>query len=556
MTHLGADIVVASPDAGFHSLNTTIAKNLYTVRLPGTPWTLTGSSDSNQVGFFIGELNVKLDAGIPTDSQYRYTFLTSKNRNSICELPSDFLESSVTSTVHTMFPKDIEKFVASSLGVTKHQSTAPVWDLVKVVPDESFSMTTASKVRLVIEPIRSTCDSIGYGFVEVRSKLKTEFMGMPQDEIDKMFKTGTKICEDRSYPHFCYFGVVDYETFMSQLDKLTKYSIIIVPCYLLEDDAAKFCWPMLEVFVMSHPEITFILHGFDAKYDDASVFKFFMPIANVVPFKKSYRGCTTLNKFIDSHVKRIVLPNTPYSIMGSSEAARHTGFYIPELGINLDAGVPTDNISEHIFISHGHWDHMRNLPCMLTKMPEICKNVYVPGAPSNCERIRNFVRDALCSPPNWNLVPMSYDDCQIITVQNKLTGKDVILKVEPFKCTHSCPCLGFGFIELDSETGVETPLFCFLGDTDHRVLSTEEPKLLKYQTIIIECTFINPDELKKAKKDKHMHWKNLANFVARHSDITFILYHFSCRYKSYEIQDHFLTVGLSNVIPFAKTTTS
>jgi len=98
------------------------------------------------------------------------------------------------------------------------------------------------------------------------------------------------------------------------------------------------------------------------------------------------------------------------------------------------------------------------------------------------------------------------------------------------------------------ENIVETPFLCYLGDTDKNVFD-EEKIIAKYPIIMIECTFIF-DETNRADETKHMHWDYLNDFVKDHPDNTFILYHFSQRYKPDEIENFFEKLNIKNVIPW------
>jgi putative mRNA 3-end processing factor len=57
--------------------------------------------------------------------------------------------------------------------------------------------------------------------------------------------------------------------------------------------------------------------------------------------------------------KKLVLDKIKLTLTGYSRAAYRTGFYIPELGIMLDAGPQNFNKPSHIFITHAHADHAR-----------------------------------------------------------------------------------------------------------------------------------------------------------------------------------------------------
>jgi len=103
------------------------------------------------------------------------------------------------------------------------------------------------------------------------------------------------------------------------------------------------------------------------------------------------------------------------------------------------------------------------------------------------------------------------------------------------------------------------PLFVYLGDT-HIDIFKKYPEILNYPTVIVECTFIHqePGIAERANRDGHIHWDNLSEVVIANKDVTFILIHFSCRYKETEIYEFFSglmnrpdnPLNLDNVIVF------
>lgn len=110
------------------------------------------------------------------------------------------------------------------------------------------------------------------------------------------------------------------------------------------------------------------------------------------------------------------------------------------------------------------------------------------------------------------------------------------------------------------------PLFAFLCDTDHNVFNENAPYngkwVIEYPILVIECTFFDESDIKKAKKDKHMHWINLEPFVKKYSNIKFKLIHLSERYtlqqlcnfrKSISCYDNVeLLIDFGNEIPQIK----
>ena len=76
------------------------------------------------------------------------------------------------------------------------------------------------------------------------------------------------------------------------------------------------------------------------------------------------------------------------------------------------------------------------------------------------------------------------------------------------------------------------PQFIFFGDTDHNVFYNNREIIKKYPNIIVECTFFCKNTIKKAKKDKHMHFSNLEKIIDEFNTSNFYLIHVSKRYNS------------------------
>jgi len=265
------------------------------------------------------------------------------------------------------------------------------------------------------------------------------------------------------------------------------------------------------------------------------------------------------------------LKGTPYSLIGYSVAARNTGFYIPELRVALDCGVPANHSPEHIFITHCHLDHCGCLPNIIIDMGSIQPEIITPKAAE--EQVRNYIHHTFVmtknnSKPNihnkYKLIGSNFGD-RIFTNIKKMP-----YVIDVFKSFHTVPCVSYGFSEIRTKlkpelkgldqfelekmklsgieitNTIEVPQFCYMGDTDERIFTN--PIIQKYPTIIVECTFLYDEHLKNAQKDKHMHWSKLKPFIEIYTDITFILIHFSSRYSDDEINDFFKDKKLENML--------
>ena len=108
---------------------------------------------------------------------------------------------------------------------------------------------------------------------------------------------------------------------------------------------------------------------------------------------------------------------------------------------------------------------------------------------------------------------------------------------------HSVPCVSFGFSEEKKQIKAEyqiyitesrgrelgalrkqgvviedityVPRFVYVGDTSERVFEMN-PELFKYQDIIVECTFLEDDDLEQATKTKHCHWYTHRTYTTVH----------------------------------------
>lgn len=294
--------------------------------------------------------------------------------------------------------------------------------------------------------------------------------------------------------------------------------------------------------------------------------------------------------------KKIPIKGTQWSIVGDSWAARHTTYYIPELGIFLDIGKESEQHPTHIFITHAHCDHTKALASHL--LEPVGTPIVVAPKPSanNIRQLVNSYHRATKHNDNaivkWRLIEVSIpidknDGVQASNINipeplfmsEIMKIKNINFKIELFKCAHSIPTTGYGFIELRSKLDdqyvglpqedinkeknsgvnvtkiVEIPHFCYLGDTTYQVFYIDKqckipnPHIEKYGTIITECTFLYSTEIKQAKDTKHMHWDYLRNYVISHPNINFVLSHFSARYNPKEVRDFFAINNFPNVFP-------
>jgi len=271
--------------------------------------------------------------------------------------------------------------------------------------------------------------------------------------------------------------------------------------------------------------------------------------------------------------KESIIPNTPWKIRGYSRSAFRTGFYLPDLDLLLDAGPQNFNHPSTVMITHTHIDHIASLPFTMIGHEEPL-NLYGPAAAQT--HVENYINSMFAVNA---LTPVTNSDwSQQFYQYHPLKPKDIFpitlnkndLEIEVFECDHTIPTISYGISQIKQKLkseylglpgkeigalrksgtqvtqAVTTKSLAYVCDTSIRVFDLN-PNLLSYPTIMIECTFFLPDELENAGKTNHIHWDQLKPYVLAHPEISFILFHFSQRYRDQEVLDFFQSEKIDNL---------
>lgn len=268
-----------------------------------------------------------------------------------------------------------------------------------------------------------------------------------------------------------------------------------------------------------------------------------------------------MNKLWNSKVMKI--PNTPWTLKGFSRAAFKTGFYIPELNIMFDGGIQNKNKPNHIFITHTHLDHIMDLPLTMLGSSKT-NHIYNIYAPSESETwLKQFIFSAFnlsrCNNitavvNKWfTFTPISPHKDYMINIKNSP------YIMETFKCDHKVPTVSYGLKTLTQKLKPEYigitgdrlkqlrkqgvvltyTKYCnslaYICDSTIKVFYTNA-NILLYKTIIVECTFLNKQD---SNNSFHISWDELKPIVQKKPSTTFILMHFSLKYKDDYIRDFF-----------------
>lgn len=264
---------------------------------------------------------------------------------------------------------------------------------------------------------------------------------------------------------------------------------------------------------------------------------------------------------------KVNFDNIEYNITGYSRSAVRTGLYLEEFDIMMDAGLYFDRQPKLVLVTHGHLDHINNLYSTLL---DNIKKPIVLVPPKTKHHIINYINAMHCVSINRKGKFDKYKMIELIRPSIFQLSKK--FKIIPYNMDHRIDTIGYGIVIIDKKLNPdyiglqqdelneirrsgkelsiinEKPFILFCGDTSSMILETLP--FGEYKYVIIECTFLDDKHYYEAYDRKHLHFLDLENYIKTNINTTFVLIHFSRRYKDEYIIDFFEEKNLSNVIPF------
>lgn len=254
---------------------------------------------------------------------------------------------------------------------------------------------------------------------------------------------------------------------------------------------------------------------------------------------------------------RVRLEAAGIEIEGVSIAGHESFYKLPGFRTLLEFGRAPDDVVGYatVCVSHGHLDHMAGLAHYasrrrLARLP--AARVFVPAEAvphvaqwvDACEKLENF-RYLI------EVVPASPGDR--VALRN-----DLELTVLPGR--HRVPTVGYLFSEirhkllpeLEGKPGEEIarlrrdgvpvtrreeiPLLAYTGDCGEAIFDAV-PQLFAARVLLIECSFLFPEDRERAREYAHIHLDHLLARAEAFRNEAVVLTHFSQRYRPEEIRE-------------------
>lgn len=118
-------------------------------------------------------------------------------------------------------------------GFTKLERQITPYELIPM--EDGAEIEIKNNIVLRCFQVEHTCPAVGYAIVEKRTKLKDEYVGMPQEKLREMKERGVEIVRHLEVPQIAYTGdMLPGATLLR--DEFRKAKIIIAECTFFESD--------------------------------------------------------------------------------------------------------------------------------------------------------------------------------------------------------------------------------------------------------------------------------------------------------------------------------
>jgi ribonuclease Z len=272
----------------------------------------------------------------------------------------------------------------------------------------------------------------------------------------------------------------------------------------------------------------------------------------------------------DHTLRRVELEKGKLSIVGLGRSADASAYFLPELGIVLDAGIHVKSLRPKlVLLSHAHRDHIQALPvhaaakakiiCPVTIEP-LVRRFLLAEAQLNYGDSTQTDQETIDVLGDYDIQGVQDGD-EFLLPRELYQGSPAPLGIQVFRAPHKegIPAVSYGLyraktrlkseyrevpkselgrlIQQDiviTETYQEGMLF-YTGDTTINLLKERWKEILpKYKHVIHEVTFLGKPSSgldESARQKGHTHYAQLHPWICAFPETTFVCVHWSLRYS-------------------------
>ena len=244
-----------------------------------------------------------------------------------------------------------------------------------------------------------------------------------------------------------------------------------------------------------------------------------------------------------------------YTLKGYSRGDDRTGFYIPELELHFDAGIPTKNelfYPKYIFMSNGSLEKVCSLATLIPPNSKTFNSIIVPE--ESIELFKNLIRDQLRLNEFAGKIEFLFP---VVKSNMKTEMKiDETVFISSYKLSHYSPTCAYGIHKeirklLDAykdvnkaglialkNNGIEITrmakdcIIAYVNGTGIKGIENNL-ELLQYKYLIVECTYFKNEKT----SNNCIHWRDLKQYPLGYKDTTFILTNLHIKYTDEDIKE-------------------
>lgn len=237
--------------------------------------------------FYVPELRIFFDAGMFSEYESRYIFLTHCHLDHTLGLIQLITNKDYEPNIYVPLENYelFDNYILSSLKLLKSSNNIKYHNkkLFGIKQDDIIDISKEYCIK--VYKLYHNIPTYGFGLMMKRKKLKEEFKKFSGKELAVIKKTNT--ITTTVYDKLIIYLTDTNINVLKNLEIL-QYKTIIIECTFLDDtdNNKHISWYKLKEYVIKYPNIKFILIHFSYKYQKSYISKFFKEqnLSNVYPW--------------------------------------------------------------------------------------------------------------------------------------------------------------------------------------------------------------------------------------------------------------------------------